>query len=243
VDVETLFEMAAAAARNAERMCSTVSTTTLFYEGYGGYPAYAAEYNRLAKLAAELLGAEAQDLFPQMDLGTAWNPSGTRGIMWKTYAEFAAARLSALAAYLKTKGGRKPREQDEIISLIEANLRPAIFVDPENERQVQNALETIFRARGLEFRRETETVPYSSKRYVPDFTFANLGLAVEVKLCGRASREKDMIDEVNADIVGYRGAYERVVFVIYDLGFIRDIETFCSGIEDQPGVQVCVIKK
>jgi hypothetical protein len=234
--------MAAAAARNAERMCAGPATVP-FYEGYGGYPAYVGEYNRLATVAYELFGDEARSLFPQMSLGNALNPSSVRGIMWKTYAEFAVVRLSALAAYLKTKGGRKPREQSEIISLIEANLRPAMFTDPQNERQVQEALETIFRVRGLDFRREVDSVAYSTKSYVPDFTFNNLALAVEVKLCSRAGREKEMIDEINADIVGYRASYERIVFVVYDLGFIRDTEGFCSGIEDQPGVRVCIIKK
>lgn len=41
----------------------------------------------------ELFGEEAQRLFPQMDLGKQMNPADTVGAMWKTHAEFAAARL------------------------------------------------------------------------------------------------------------------------------------------------------
>ncbi len=242
MDVETLFEMTSAAARNAERNC-TPTGGDMFFEGYGGYPAYIQEYNRLVPMVWELFGEEAQRLFPQMDLGKQMNPADTIGAMWKTHAEFAAARLSALAAYLKTKQGTRKREGDDIATLLEENLRPAMFTDPDNERAVQDVIETIFRVRSLDFRREQQSVPYSTKRYIPDFTFDSLGLAVEVKFCNRAGREKELIDEVNADIVGYQGTYESMLFVIYDLGFIRDVALFKSSIELQPGVRVLVVKK
>jgi len=104
-------------------------------------------------------------------------------------------------------------------------------------------VETIFRVRGLDYRREAQTVSYSTKRYIPDFTFDSLGLAVEIKLCNRDGREKEMIDEINADIIGYQSNYERILFAIYDLGFIRDVTLFRSSIELQAGVRVTVIKK
>jgi hypothetical protein len=242
VDVETLFEMSSAAARNAERNCAP-SASDMFYEGYGGYPAYIQEYNRLAPMVWDMFGAEAQLLFPQLDLGEQMNPANTIGAMWKTHAEFAAARLSALAAYLKTKQGTKKQQGDDIAALIEDNLRPALYADPENERAVQDVVETIFRVRSLDYRREQVNVPYSTKRYIPDFTFDSLGLAVEIKLCHRVGREKDLIDEINADILGYRGTYDSILFVIYDLGFIRDVALFKASIELQVGVRVLVVKK
>ena len=67
---------------------------------------------------------------------------------------FAAVRLSALAAYLKTKQGTKKREGDDIATLIDENLCPAMFTDPDNERAVQDVIETIFRVRSLDFRRD-----------------------------------------------------------------------------------------
>lgn len=88
-----------------------------------------------------------------------------------------------------------------------------------------------------------ETISYSTKRYIPDFTFDRLGLAVEVKLCKDRHRKKVMIDEINADIVGYTGKYDRRVFVIYDLGFIRDVARFCEDIEANPNVHVLIVKK
>lgn len=242
MEVEALFEMTSAAARNAERNC-TPSGSEAFWEAYGGYPAYVGEYNRLVPMVWEMFGEEAKQLFPPLELGKQINPADTIGAMWKTHAEFAAARLSALAAYLKSKQGTKSREYDEIASVIDDNLRAAMYSDPESERQVQDVIETIFRVRGLDYRREQHVVPYSTKRYVPDFTFDSLGMAVEVKLCNRAGREKEMIDEINADIVGYQGSYDRVLFVIYDLGFIRDVAKFRSSIELQVGVRVMVVKK
>jgi len=39
-------------------------------------------------------------------------------------------------------------------------------------------------------------VPYSTRRYIPDFTFNRIGLAAEVKLCKAKDREKQMIEEI-----------------------------------------------
>jgi hypothetical protein len=52
-----------------------------------------------------------------------------------------------------------------------------------------------------------------------------------------------MIDEINADIIGYGGSYDRCVFVIYDLGFIRDEAQFKGDIEKNPNVNVLIIKR
>ena len=88
-------------------------------------------------------------------------------------------------------------------------------------------------------------MPCSVKTYKPDFTFERIGLAVEVKLCKSTDRVKEMVDEINADIVGYGGRYERILFVVYDLGFIRDPDQFRADIEanSQVYVRVQIIKK
>ncbi len=86
-------------------------------------------------------------------------------------------------------------------------------------------------------------MPYSTKRYIPDFTFNRIGLAVEVKLCKAKDREKEMIAEINDDIIGYGGRYDRCLFVIHDLGFIRDIVQFSADIEENPNIHVLIVKK
>jgi hypothetical protein len=96
----------------------------------------------------------------------------------------------------------------------------------------------------LDFRREQHSIPYSTKTYRPDFTFERIDLAVEGKFCKTHERE-EMIDEINAGIVGYGGRYERILLMIYDLGLIRDPERFAADIEanSQVLVRVQVIKK
>jgi REase_DpnII-MboI len=244
MDFETLYNMAASAARNAERMCSQEGGPAhgLPFQNYAGYPAYIDEYNRLVALTSRL-DPEVATFIPLVDLQKGRNQADVPGYMWKSNAELAAVRLSTLASYLKSKLGTKEQEHEQIIDIINGNLRAAIYEDPEREREVQNALETIFRARTLDFRREQVTVPYSTKRYIPDFTFDRIGLAVEVKLCKDKDREKLMIDEINADIKGYGGRYERIIFVVYDLGFIRDVARFSGDIEKSPGVHVLIVKK
>jgi hypothetical protein len=244
VDFETLYNMAASAARGAERMCSQEGGpgNGLPFQNYAGYPAYIDEYNRLLALTSHV-DPEITTFTPLIDLGRSRNPGEVPGYMWKSNAELAAVRLSTLAGYLQSKLGKKQQEYEKILDLIDLNLRPAIYDDPKHEREVQNALETIFRARTLDFRREQETVSYSIKRYIPDFTFDRIGLAVEVKLCKAREREKEMIDEINADIIGYAGKYDRCVFVIYDLGFIRDVARFSEDIEANPNVHVLIVKK
>jgi len=244
METEALYEMAATVARSAERMCSQRGgeSNGLPFQNYSGYPFYIDEYNRFAVLTVAAF-PEAEELFPLVDLQGARNPGSVGGHMWKSYAELSAARLGALSAYLKTKLGTKEKEHEQIIDLVNANLRASIYQDPKREREVQDVLETIFRARTLDFRREKDTVPFSTKRYIPDFTFNAIGLAVEVKLCKDKDREKDMIDEIGADIIGYADRYDRIIFVIYDLGFIRDTAQFRADIEKKGNVHILIIKK
>lgn len=244
LDFETLYNMAASAARNAERMCSHGGEPESQYSSrrYNGYPHYIRQHNHLLDLLGEI-DPDAKQYLKPVVMGPNADPGRISSVMWKSYAEEAALHLNMLAAYLQSKLGKAQQEYEQIIDLIRANLRPAIYDDPKNERDVQNALETIFRARALDFRREQETVPYSSKRYIPDFTFDRIGLAVEVKLCKDKDREKDMIGEINDDIIGYAGKYDRCAFVVYDLGFIRDVARFSEDIEANPNVHVLIVKK
>jgi hypothetical protein len=243
-DFETLYNMAAGAARNADRMCSQEggSPGGLPFQNYAGYSLYIDKFNQLLSFAAQI-DPEVTGYFQALNLGDHRNPGSIGGHMWKSYAELAAMELNSLATYLQSKVGRKQQEYEQIIDVIRANLRPAIYDEPKHEREVQNALETIFRVRNLDCNREQQTVAYSTKRYIPDFTFDRIGLAVEVKLCPDKDRERRMIDEINADIIGYGGRYDRCLFVAYDLGFIRDEAKFSRDIEANPNVHVVVIKK
>ena len=130
----------------------------------------------------------------------------------------------------------------KVLSLTEHKLRKTIRVEPTNERQVQDAMETLFIAADIDFAREVDRIEYSSKSYVPDFTLAKIDLAIEVKFCNHDKREKEMIAEINDDILAYKTKYGNVLFVVYDVGQIRDIDKFKDHFEQQDQVIVQVIK-
>lgn len=237
--------MIRAAAEGARRPleANVPKTEVSFFEAYAGYPVYINEYNRLLPYVLEQFGEEAEALFQPIDIGKQMNPADAVGSLWRTYSELASARLGALAAYVQGKLGAVERESDAIADLILAKLRPSMFNDPDDESDVQDAMEIIFNARGLDYRREKVTIEYSSKLFIPDFTFESLNLAVEAKLCKSAAKEKAIVDEINADIPAYQTRYARMTFVVYDLGFIRDVDKFKSGIEGNPGVRLLIVKK
>jgi hypothetical protein len=244
MDFETLHDMAARAARGADQMCGhgDGQESQQTFHRLGGYPHYISQYNRLLSLAAEL-DPEVTAYCEPINEGSVPNSRVVTSGVWGIYAEQAAVALNSLAAYLQSRLGKKQQEYEQIIDLIRANLRRSIFRDPAHEREVQDALEIIFNARNLDFLREQVSIPYASKHYIPDFTFDRIGLAVEAKLCKAREREKQIIDEINADIPAYATRYERSLFVVYDLGFIRDEARFCEDIEKNPGAHVRIIKK
>ncbi len=243
MDVTILYRMVKATAESASKALDPcIGSSHNFYD-YGGYPVYIERYNMYQHLTVELFGGEAQALFPQLLPGSWKDPSEENGRMWRTHLENVAVRLGDLEAYLRSKLGDTDRRVQSVVDLVEAHLRPSIFKVPDKEREIQDILETIFHVRDLPYLREKVHITYSSKTYVPDFTFDSLNLAVEVKLCNRESRKKELIDEINADIIAYQTKYESLIFIIYDLGFIRDVAQFSADIEKNPNVYSIVIKK
>ena len=153
MDAQTLYGMAKAAARAAEK--------SLEKGNYIGYHAHIDEYNRLIPLIGEQFGDEAKSFFQPLDIPplTSFVPSPQCG----EYLALAVSRLDTMVAYLQDKLGETDRQVEGMIDLIKINLRPAIYEDPKNEREMQNVLETIFRVRGFDFLREKITIPYSSR--------------------------------------------------------------------------------
>jgi hypothetical protein len=50
------------------------------------------------------------------------------------------------------------------------------------------------------------------------------------------------VDEINADIRAYGSRYERQLYVVYDIGTIRDEGEFKRDLEAASGVAVIVVK-
>jgi hypothetical protein len=145
------------------------------------------------------------------------------------------------------EGKDTPREASEIlkiVSLIENNLRKAIRDKPTKEKEIQDTLEVLFIGAGLdkEFTREKERILYSKKTYQPDFVFKRIDTVVEVKFCDHKEREKKIIGEINDYIVAFQTKYPNLIFVVYDVGIIRDPDEFKASFEQQKSVIVKIIK-
>jgi hypothetical protein len=144
------------------------------------------------------------------------------------------------------EGKDTPKEASEIlkiISLIENCLRRAIHTKPIKEKDVQDALETLFLGAEFSFTREDDGIPFSTKIYYPDFVFKRIETVVEVKLCDDEPRGKQIIGEMNNYIVAFKTKYPNLIFVVYDTGgVISDENKFKGSFEQQESVTV-IIKK
>lgn len=133
----------------------------------------------------------------------------------------------------------------KIITLVEKKLRKAIHKLPSDEKDVQDALASIFIGADLDqsFTREKERIANSSKGYIPDFVFSKIKTVVEVKLCNSKERISGIIEEIHDDTIAYKSKYDNIIFVVYDTsGAIRDVDEFTSGLEVGADVMVRVVK-
>jgi hypothetical protein len=130
----------------------------------------------------------------------------------------------------------------KVLNLAEHKLRKVIRNKPVKEVEVQEAFENLLVGADVTYSREADSIEYSTKTYRPDFTIVKADLAIDIKLCTGDDREKDIIAEINDDILAYQTKYGNVLFVVYDVGIIRDIERFVGNFEDHEGVIVKVVK-
>ena len=144
--------------------------------------------------------------------------------------------------YTTRESGNEASLVLKVLNLAEQKLRKVIRDKPEKEKQVQDDFESLLVGADIPYGREVDSIEYSSKTYNPDFSLVNISLAVEVKLCGREGREKELPAEINDDILAYKTKYQNLIFIVYDLGFIRDMDRFCSSFEEHGNVTVRVVK-
>lgn len=138
-------------------------------------------------------------------------------------------------------------ETEAIRDFFQARLRSAVLLQPQKELDVQDAVETLLIGRGLQkgvdYDREIGRVRVSAKEVIPDFILPRLSLAIEVKLLKPASRVREVIDEINADVAAYSKRYRSLLFIVYDLGHIRDEIEFKHDLEDPGNVSVVIVKQ
>jgi hypothetical protein len=211
---------------------------------YSGYKQFPRKYNELVSYLNSKI-----KLPPIIDLYNLDNIAGEGDtVVGQQISIFNSVHANAcvLRAYLRGISGVDTDETQSLVDFLRARLRSAIFERPSREKEIQNAIEQLLIGRGLlkgqDYDREVGRVKISAKESTPDFIFAKLDLALEVKLAVDVARSKEIIDEINADIRAFSKAYKYIVFVVYDLGSIRDEGEFRRDLENEERVSVLIIK-
>jgi hypothetical protein len=211
---------------------------------YASYKLFARKYNEVVELtqAIEPISAPVD----RFNIDNMPGSTDTIAMVQQELFEAVRANLHILKAYLTDRVGLRVDRVIELADFLQANLRRGMLRTPERERDVQDAIEVLLIGHGLEkgtdYDREVGRVKVSSKEVIPDFVLAPLKLAVEVKLLKDASAAARVVDEINADILSYGKTYESIVFVVYDLGTVRDELEFRRDLESTSGVRVVVVK-
>ncbi|TLX72833.1 hypothetical protein E9993_16975 [Labilibacter sediminis] len=211
---------------------------------YSSYKEFMRKYNMLVKEVIQVI--EVKTILDLYDLEKVPSNCDTIAIQQKHYFDSVYSNLSILESFLKNKSEVKNDEIKNLKYFIQSNLRKVIFSEPQKETEVQNAIEQLFIGKGLnkgiDYGRETGRVNISIKEVVPDFVLYKLNLALEVKLSKTKTKSKEIVDEINADILAYGKEYSNQLFVVYDLGSIRDEEEFKNDLDNESNIQLIVIK-
>ncbi len=224
-------------------METVMAGTTPDHAKWGAFKSYAQAYNTLA---AEYVKITRTRDVPTYNLE---NIKGSMDTIWpvqKEIFDMTYANTLMLSGLLLEYDVGLSASISGIQDLLAANLRRATFKKPDTEAEVQNAIEALLIGRGYQkptdYDRETGRVKYSGKEFVPDFVFRSHDLVLEVKLIKGTGQVSSCIEEMCADIPAYMSAYKNLLFCVYDLGGIRDINEFQDGLHKEIGVRVCVIK-
>lgn len=211
---------------------------------YAAFRTFMRKYNQLANAVSQVTPIET--IIDLYNIDAVPGSHDTTAIHQKEFFDSVHANLSILKSFIENKIGLKADRIQGLSDFFQVNLRKAIFSLPEREVEVQNAIEQLLIGRGLEkgidYDRETGRVKVSIKEVVPDFILPKLGLAIEVKLSKDRGKSKAIVDEINADIMAYGKDYSSILFVVYDLGTIRDELEFKRDLEKTDVVAVIIVK-
>jgi hypothetical protein len=161
-----------------------------------------------------------------------------------SYFDELTVAVTQMVAYLEVIQQNSVKVLSELEEFLFKNLRKNVINQPNEEKDIQNILEIMLNSKGYTFEREKIRIIYSSKNFIPDFTFEDLNATLEVKFCKTDKKEKDLVDEINADILAYSTKYQNLTFLVYDLGIIRDTDQFSKDIErNNPRIRVLIVKQ
>lgn len=129
-----------------------------------------------------------------------------------------------------------------IVDLLERRLPGAFRGRPEEEGHLRDGFETLLAGSGIAYERAGDAVAALSGKGAQDFAFPDLQASVRMKLCHRPGREKEIAAEIEVEIAAGRARYPRMVFAVYDLGFIQNADAFTMTFDGHQGVRVVVMK-
>ena len=181
------------------------------------------------------------------DTGKAKNVFNMTGIEQKILFESVFCSAKMLLNVLENQIDYNDDERLNLYNLISTRFRSVFRVAPSNEKEVQDKLEDFFIAnsfdKGIDYDRETGKFNFSGREYIPDFIVPKLKLCIEVKLIKDKSRKSKVIEEINSDITAYQKNYDHILFLVYDLGTIRDEIEFKRDIEANERNSVIILKQ
>jgi hypothetical protein len=224
-------------------MDAVASGSTPEHGKWGAFKSFARAYDRFAREYVKLSGDSEINLYTVERLQ---NATATIWPVQKQIFDTIYADVLILSGVLSEYDVGVSASISEIQDLLTANLRKVIYDEPKKEIEIQNAIEALLIGRGyqksIHYDRESGRIKFSGKEFIPDFTFPYLHTALEVKLVTERQQVSKCVEEMSADVPAYLSVYSKVLFCVYDVGAIRDVQEFQGGFERQDGVRIAVIK-
>lgn len=88
-----------------------------------------------------------------------------------------------MVAFLSAIQKTSSKVLTELEEFLFKNLRKNVLATPSAEKEIQDIVSIMLNTKGYSYEREKIRISYSSKTFVPDFTFEDLNAALEIKLC------------------------------------------------------------
>jgi len=230
---EVLFRM-------VQALQSEIKTQT---KGFTDVRPYANRYNFLREKVVNLLGEDSEAFIPELSENLIKYGGSARTTTKMNFFDEITVAINQLVTFLETTVKDSLRILTSLEEFLYNNLRKSIKRKPTEEREVQDIIEVMLISKGYVFKREKPRIAYSNKDYIPDFTFEDLSAVLEIKLCKTDKKAKEIIDGINADIPAYTTKFNNITFLVYDLGIIRDTDSFRKDIEkNNPRIKVLIVK-
>lgn len=233
--------------RNAKALQDTMKFAMLNDDNkisqYGSFKNYARKYNQIAISTSKIIDTSLLDFY---DLEKLKSPYDLTWPQQKNIFDSILMNVGLLISVIENHLDLKDSKSQELKNFLGTNLRKAVFDLPKNEKSVQDSIEKLLIgkgfSKGVDYDRETGRVKVSIKEVIPDFIFPKISLALEVKFCKDTTKSKAIVDEINADIKSYSKDYTNLLFLIYDVGSIRDEDEFKNDLDNSSNIQVLVVK-